>query len=85
MKKLLLLPLIILLFLIIGNNVYSQETSNIFKPFEFDGIKVYPDGNSIAYFYLEGIEKPDVEEFLQYKMINLPEVIRFIIYKKQNG
>ena len=69
------------LVLLFGStNSFSQ-----ISPFNFDGVKNYDNGNTIAYFYVNGISDDNQAFFVQNELRKETLINRFFIYPYKNG
>jgi len=69
-----------LVLLLCGTNVFSQINS-----FEFEGAKNYENGNTIAYFFINGISDNHQAYFVQNELRKETLINRFFIYPYKNG
>ncbi len=68
------------MLLLCGTNVFSQIAS-----FSFEGAKNYENGNTIAYFYVDGITDNHQAYFVQNELRKESSINRFFIYPYKNG
>jgi len=69
-----------LILLLCGINAFSQISS-----FEFEGAKNYDNGNTIAYFFVNGFSDNHQAYFVQNELRKETSINRFFIYPYKNG
>ena len=72
--------ILVLVLLLCNTNTFSQINS-----FQFEGAKNYENGNTIAYFFINGVSDNHQAHFVQNKLRNETLINRFFIYPYKNG
>ena len=72
--------ILVLVLLLCNANTFSQVSS-----FQFEGAKHYENGNTIAYFFVNGISDNHQAYYIQNKLRNNSLINRFFVYPYKNG